>query len=240
MYLDKERGHYDLAKGMDYMKELADKENDMAQYTLGRILLDPESGAYDAKEGMEYLTRSAEHGNEYAQLKLGLIYLSGADKYPGIMKDKEMARKYLELAAEKNDLAKDILSHIDNYRGGLPFVIAGKNRISLRGNSSDELEKALHNIEKSMGEMCIRDRDNGSLMWQTVISFDNRWLEKYGLYDAANDIVAVSYTHLDNHTDREESRVYRKPFVYNAKTKSQLTKKEVEAYKKIGKDIFHF
>ena len=37
------------------MKELADKENDMAQYTLGRILLDPESGAYDAKEGMEYL-----------------------------------------------------------------------------------------------------------------------------------------------------------------------------------------
>lgn len=152
IYLDKESGHYDLAKGMDYMKELADKENDMAQYTLGRILLDPESGAYDAKEGMEYLTRSAEHGNEYAQLKLGLIYLSGADKYPGIMKDKEMARKYLELAAEKNDLAKDILSNIDNYRGGLPFVIAGKNRISLRGNSSYELEKALHNIEKSMGD----------------------------------------------------------------------------------------
>ena len=65
---------------------------------------------------------------------------------------KEMARKYLELAAEKNDLAKDILSNIDNYRGGLPFVIAGKNRISLRGNSSYELEKALHNIEKSMGD----------------------------------------------------------------------------------------
>lgn len=44
----------------------------------------------------------------------------------------------------------------------------------------------------------------------------------------------------ENHTVREEYRVYRKPFVYNAKTKSQLTKKEVEAYKKIGKDIFHF
>ena len=37
----------------------------------------------------------------------------------------------------------------------------------------------------------------------------------------------------ENHTVREEYRVYRKPFVYNAKTKSQLTKKEVEAYKKI-------
>lgn len=152
IYLDKESGHYDLSKGMDYMKELADKENDMAQYTLGRLLLDQETGVYNAKEGIEYLTKSAEHGNEYAQLKLGLIYLSGADKYPGIMKDKEMARKYLELAAEKNDLAKDILSNIDNYRGGLPFVIAGKNRISLRGNSSYELEKALHNIEKSMGD----------------------------------------------------------------------------------------
>jgi TPR repeat protein len=152
IYLDKEGAHYDLDKGMDYMRTLADKENDMAQYTLGRILLDPESGVYDAKEGMEYLTRSAEHGNEYAQLKLGLVYLSGADRYPGVAKDKEMARHYLELAAEKNDLAKDILSNIDNYRGGLPFVIAGKNRISLRGNSSYELEKALHNIEKSMGD----------------------------------------------------------------------------------------
>lgn len=149
IYLDKESGHYDLSKGMDYMKELADKENDMAQYTLGRLLLDQETGVYNAKEGIEYLTKSAEHGNEYAQLKLGLIYLSGADKYPGIMKDKEMARKYLELAAEKNDLAKDILANIDNYRGGLPFIIAGKNRISLRGNGSYEIEKALHDIEKS-------------------------------------------------------------------------------------------
>ena len=25
-------------------------------------------------------------------------------------------------------------------------------------------------------------QDNGSLMWQTVISFDNRWLEEHGLY----------------------------------------------------------
>lgn len=30
---------------------------------------------------------------------------------------------------------------------------------------------------------------NGSLMWQTVISFDNRWLEKNGLYDSRADIL---------------------------------------------------
>lgn len=27
-------------------------------------------------------------------------------------------------------------------------------------------------------------QDNGSYMWQTVISFDNQWLEQYGLYDS--------------------------------------------------------
>ena len=32
-------------------------------------------------------------------------------------------------------------------------------------------------------------RENGSLMWQTVVSFDNRWLEEHGLYDAKRDIL---------------------------------------------------
>lgn len=32
-------------------------------------------------------------------------------------------------------------------------------------------------------------QDNGSLMWQTVISFDNRWLEEHGLYDSKTNIL---------------------------------------------------
>ena len=32
-------------------------------------------------------------------------------------------------------------------------------------------------------------QENDSLMWQTVISFDNRWLEKNGLYDAETQIL---------------------------------------------------
>lgn len=32
-------------------------------------------------------------------------------------------------------------------------------------------------------------QDNGSLMWQTVISFDNVWLEKNGVYDAEKHIL---------------------------------------------------
>lgn len=32
-------------------------------------------------------------------------------------------------------------------------------------------------------------QENQSLMWQTVISFDNRWLEEYGLYDSKSGIL---------------------------------------------------
>ena len=32
-------------------------------------------------------------------------------------------------------------------------------------------------------------RENGSLMWQTVISFDNRWLEEHGLYDSEKKVI---------------------------------------------------
>lgn len=32
-------------------------------------------------------------------------------------------------------------------------------------------------------------QDNGSLMWQTVISFDNAWLEKNGVYDAEKHVL---------------------------------------------------
>lgn len=32
-------------------------------------------------------------------------------------------------------------------------------------------------------------QDNGSYMWQTVISFDNLWLEQFGLYDAKSKIL---------------------------------------------------
>lgn len=41
-------------------------------------------------------------------------------------------------------------------------------------------------------------QDNGSPMWQTVISFDNRWLEEHGLYDSDSGYLSVktlkSYT----------------------------------------------
>ena len=32
-------------------------------------------------------------------------------------------------------------------------------------------------------------QNNGSVMWQTVLSFDNRWLEKNGLYDNESKVL---------------------------------------------------
>lgn len=46
-----------------------------------------------------------------------------------------------------------------------------------------ESSNALNQSEKQqLKELFQTAQDNGSLMWQTVISFDNRWLAKNGLY----------------------------------------------------------
>lgn len=50
----------------------------------------------------------------------------------------------------------------------------------------DSLTYAEKKELKSIFEMA---QDNQSLMWQTVISFDNRWLEKNGLYDPEKKVL---------------------------------------------------
>lgn len=42
-------------------------------------------------------------------------------------------------------------------------------------------------------ELFIKAQDNGSLMWQTVISFDNRWLEEQGLYNSRTKVLNEDY-----------------------------------------------
>ncbi len=47
-----------------------------------------------------------------------------------------------------------------------------KGKFELNDEEKTELRKLFETAQ-----------DNGSLMWQTVISFDNRWLAEYGIYD---------------------------------------------------------
>lgn len=52
------------------------------------------------------------------------------------------------------------------------------------GLFTEDKTELTYKDKKILKETFRSAQDNGSLMWQTVISFDNRWLEKYGLYDA--------------------------------------------------------
>lgn len=54
--------------------------------------------------------------------------------------------------------------------------------------TSDNFRLSLKEKEL-LKERFKKAQDNNSLMWQTVISFDNRWLAEHGLYDAENQIV---------------------------------------------------
>ena len=43
--------------------------------------------------------------------------------------------------------------------------------------------------KKLLKEQYSKAQENGSLMWQTVLSFDNRWLAKQGIYDLTTHIL---------------------------------------------------
>lgn len=43
--------------------------------------------------------------------------------------------------------------------------------------------------KKLLKEQFSKAQENGSLMWQTVLSFDNRWLSKQGIYDPNTKIL---------------------------------------------------
>lgn len=139
---------YNLGKAVQWFEKSADK-NIYAQYRLGKLYLDSTLTIYAPEKGMEYLEKAAKQGNEYAQLQLGLVYLQGEKKYPGIVRNKELARSYLEKAAVKNEIAKEVLTNIDRYDDRMVHGLR-KPRISLRGNGAYEIERALRSLQKSM------------------------------------------------------------------------------------------
>lgn len=88
-------------------EELADKDNDMAQYKLGCIYSNGElPDYYNMSKAIKYLEQSAKQGNQFAQCRLGVIYYFGK----GVQKDQELGRYWLEQSAEQgNEFAKSVL-----------------------------------------------------------------------------------------------------------------------------------
>ncbi len=102
-------------------------------------------------------------------------------------------------------VTKFVRPHSEAYGGYIDYIDrdeAVRNEHSDRWNSymdymgnpekTSELfsagtDKMSAEEKQQLKEDFIEAQDKGNLMWQTVLSFDNRWLEKQGLYDAATN-----------------------------------------------------
>ena len=57
------------------------------------------------------------------------------------------------------------------------------------GLFTNEKDNLTHSEKRELKDVFQTAQDNESVMWQTVISFDNRWLEKNGIYDSQKQIL---------------------------------------------------
>lgn len=106
---EKEFARGDLMVSMALWRKAALAGYAPAQARLGDILDKSE----EDKEAAEWYRKSAAQGNAAGEFGLGQMYLKGE----GVEKDVEKARKYIELAAEKNELLAVVMM-MNAYRTG--------------------------------------------------------------------------------------------------------------------------
>lgn len=80
------------------------------------------------------------------------------------------------------------------------------------GLFTDEKDVLLGEGKENMKELFAQAQKNGSLMWQTVISFDNDFLRKNGLYDEATSDI-----------DEEKLREYTRKTMHHLLEKEELS-----------------
>jgi len=91
------------------LTQSAEKQNQFAQYQLGKLYLTGEQIPKDVQKAVSYLTASAEQGNQFAQYQLGKLYLTGEQ----IPKDVQKAISYLTASAEQsNQFAQYVLGKL--------------------------------------------------------------------------------------------------------------------------------
>lgn len=69
----------------------------------------------------------------------------------------------------------------DKWNGYLKYMGDPEKTSEMFTSGSDRLTEG---EKQKLKEDFISAQERGNLMWQTVLSFDNRWLEKQGLYDS--------------------------------------------------------
>ena len=93
----------------------AGRDNQYAQYRLGKLYLTGEKTGKDTGAGLSWLSAAAAQGNQFAQYALGKLYLQGRE----VEQDKKLAVRYLRrAAAQGNAYAQYFLDHMDERYGG--------------------------------------------------------------------------------------------------------------------------
>lgn len=72
----------------------------------------------------------------------------------------------------------------DKWNGYADYMGNPKKTTEMFGAGSDRLSAE---EKQQLKRDFISAQDRGNLMWQTVLSFDNRWLEEQGLYDSSTN-----------------------------------------------------
>ena len=107
---------------------------------------------------------------------------------------KELELKSDEFKREKEivDEKYSVINKLE-YSGMIDYMdrkkaksINSKNDIGLFTDNKDILDSTEKNKLKNLFNKC---QENGGIMWHDVISFDNKFLEKHGIYDSKNKVL---------------------------------------------------
>lgn len=74
--------------------------------------------------------------------------------------------------------------YFDKWNGYADYMGNPEKTTEMFGAGSDRLSAE---EKQQLKRDFISAQDRGNLMWQTVLSFDNRWLEEQGLYDSSTN-----------------------------------------------------
>jgi hypothetical protein len=165
--------------------------------------LGTKQGKKDYKYILNRIQNNIKHGSlaisngKYEITKKGLMeeeeILKPHKKYI-VKKVKELEEKSSEFKQQKNiiDEKYSLVNELD-YSGIVDYMdrekarsTSAKTDIGLFTEEKDILDSPDKNKIKKLFD---KSQKNGGIMWHDVISFDNKWLEKYGIYNDKNKVL---------------------------------------------------
>lgn len=144
------------------------------------------------------------------------------EKLEGIKNKKEQyiskLEKRIESESEKIKVIEERLGNFDSYTD---YMGNPEKTSALFTAHSNQLDK---NEKKELKELFKKAHENGSIMWQDVISFHNNWLEEQGIYDSKThtvdekklmDITRLSMSEMQKREGLEKTTVWSAAIHYN-------------------------